>query len=150
MSYVGRGRGIPSALTSLTLITVHLSPVEEMDCVGTWKEGSARYLITRHRSPSILYHENAFRCIIYERAMRDDDEEQVDYLLSESAEATCSGMFSPHDGSTRLKLRRIDTPHSTCRFPSWATISRRQSGSGAATPALAFSGQDDDLPVQLE
>ena len=100
------------------------STVEEMECLGMWKEGSARYLVTRRVSPGVTRHEDAFRCFIYERA-KPQEQALLDYHLAESAEATCSGLFSTSDGSTRLSLRRVVTTYNKCRFPIWATSHRR-------------------------
>ena len=89
-----------------------------------WKEGSARYLVTRRVSPGVVRHEDAFRCFIYERA-KPQEQPMLDYHLAESAEATCSGLFSTSDGSTRLSLRRDAEVRPRCRFPTWATAHRR-------------------------
>lgn len=98
--------------------------VEEMECLGMWKEGSARYLVTRRVTPSVTLPEDAFRCFIYERA-KPQEQGWLDYRLAESAEATCSGLFSTSDGSTRLSLQRRAPAYSRCSFPGWATSHRR-------------------------
>ena len=89
-----------------------------------WKEGSARYLVTRRVSAGIARHEDAFRCFIYERA-KPQEQPMLDYHLAESAEATCSGLFSTSDGSTRLSLRRVAAAVRRCQFPDWTTSHRR-------------------------
>ncbi|XP_043239515.1 uncharacterized protein LOC122390532 [Amphibalanus amphitrite] len=131
--------------------------VEEMECLGMWKEGSARYLVTRRVSPNIARHEDAFRCFIYERA-KPQEQPLLDYHLAESAEATCSGLFSTSDGSTRLSLRRAPAARSRCRLPLWASGHRRWHSLDRATSyqfnrngtGLVVTGADQETHLECD
>jgi len=91
--------------------------------MGMWKEGSARYLVTRRVSAAIVSNEDRYRCFIYERA-KPREEGLLDYRLAESAEATCSGLFSTSDGYRRLQLELVGS-YNKCQFPPWTTVHRR-------------------------
>ncbi|XP_037092717.1 uncharacterized protein LOC119112602, partial [Pollicipes pollicipes] len=119
--------------------------VEEMECMGMWKEGSARYLVTRRVSSAIATSEDRYRCFIYERA-KPKEEAWLDYRLAESAEATCSGLFSTRDGTRRLKLLMVGS-YNKCQFPPWTTVHRRWHSLDRRT-TYQFNKKNTTLTVQ--
>lgn len=48
--------------------------------------------------------EDRYRCFAWERAREADS--RVDYHMALSGDATCNGVFSAHDGSTTLKIKK--------------------------------------------
>ncbi|KAK9506082.1 hypothetical protein O3M35_008080 [Rhynocoris fuscipes] len=89
--------------------------VEELECLATWKESSSHYLVGRMHHSLATTDEQRYRCFIYQKT------DSRTYQLAQSGEATCNGMLTLGDGSRTLKLRRLDAPHTKCKFPSWVT-----------------------------
>jgi hypothetical protein len=98
--------------------------VEELQCLATWKEGSSRYLVGKIHHNHATSNEDRYRCFVYEKSTvpgvsgtgelngeglyhtleaRDDD---VDYRVAQSGDATCNGLFSPMEGSRTMTLRK--------------------------------------------
>ncbi|XP_063611783.1 uncharacterized protein LOC134785377 [Penaeus indicus] len=96
------------------------SSVQEVECIGHWKEGSTRYFVGRLEGRRA--DEDRYRCFAWERAR--EVEGRVDYHMALSGDATCNGVFSAHDGSTTLKIKKAGS-YSGCEFPSWVTSHRR-------------------------
>lgn len=44
-----------------------MSAVEELQCLATWKEGSARYLVGKVHHSHATSNEDRFRCFVYEQ-----------------------------------------------------------------------------------
>ncbi|KAJ8668565.1 hypothetical protein QAD02_010228 [Eretmocerus hayati] len=125
------------------------SAVEELECLGTWKEGSNRYLVGRlHSQSHSLSNEDRYRCFVYERggsssamglnraaaaalgiatappldpdmAVRPEGSPDV-YRVAQSGDATCNGLFSPLEGSRTMTLTKASSP-GKCWFPTWLT-----------------------------
>ncbi|XP_033607260.1 uncharacterized protein LOC111864295 [Cryptotermes secundus] len=117
------------------------STVEELQCLATWKEGSSRYLVGKIHHNHATSNEDRYRCFVYEKSTlpgvsgtgelngeglyhtletKDDD---VDYRVAQSGDATCNGLFSPMEGSRTMTLRKAASP-SKCKFPLWLTASQ--------------------------
>lgn len=91
--------------------------MEELECLGEWKEGSVRYLVGKlqHLSaPVLATDEDKFRCFVFEK-LKDDSS----YQIAQSGDATCDGIFSPTEGSRTMKLSRSEPVGASCAFPSW-------------------------------
>lgn len=65
--------------------------------------------------------------------------------LAESAEATCSGLFSTSDGTRRLELR-ADGSYTKCQFPPWTTVHRHWHSLDRAT-SYQFNRKNTSLTV---
>lgn len=88
--------------------------VEEVECIAGWKEGSYRFLVGRvHHSNGIpMSTEDRFKCFIYERTTSQrqlkgsSTSGDVEYRVAQSGDATCSGLFSPLEGSRTMILKK--------------------------------------------
>lgn len=128
-----------------------------MECIAGWKEGSYRFLVGRvHHSNGIpMSTEDRFKCFIYERTTSQRQIKgsgtsgDVEYRVAQSGDATCSGLFSPLEGSRTMILKKgkglliidwwhigfertpsviwyvlslfADTFETKCSFPLWLT-----------------------------
>ncbi|XKL68948.1 hypothetical protein PGB90_006717 [Kerria lacca] len=105
------------------------SALEEIQCLAVWKEGSYRYLVGKVSNYHITSGEDHYRCFVFEKSTSlsaisvDSDstvDPEVEYRIAQSGDATCTGLFSPTEGSRTMILKR--TPHNyKCRFPTWMT-----------------------------
>ncbi|XP_050434639.1 uncharacterized protein LOC126841905 isoform X2 [Adelges cooleyi] len=105
------------------------STLEEVECIAGWKEGSYRFLVGRvHHSNGIpMSTEDRFRCFIYERTTTQRQLKgpgEIEYKVAQSGDATCSGLFSPLEGSRTMILKK-ETWEPKCSFPSWLTGNQR-------------------------
>ncbi|XP_066961603.1 uncharacterized protein [Macrobrachium rosenbergii] len=91
---------------------------EELECLGSWKEGSNHYLVGKIGHKHANNDEDRYRCFIYERPHRKEDTHT--WNLAQSADATCQGLISALEGSKTMKLSRVTHPRG-CKFPSWLT-----------------------------
>ncbi|XP_023227415.1 uncharacterized protein LOC111627947 [Centruroides sculpturatus] len=98
-------------------VLVSESKTEELRCLATWKEGS-KFLVGRLVHKHAHSDEEEFRCFVYEK-VEDEDK----YLISQSGDATCDGMFSATEGSRTMKLTKVNYSHDRCQFPSWMVCS---------------------------
>lgn len=88
--------------------------VEEVECIAGWKEGSYRFLVGRvHHSNGIpMSTEDRFKCFIYERTTSQRQIKgsgtsgDIEYRVAQSGDATCSGLFSPLEGSRTMILKK--------------------------------------------
>ncbi|CAH1973989.1 unnamed protein product [Acanthoscelides obtectus] len=80
------------------------SAVEELECLAVWKEGSSRYLVGKLHHNHATSNEDRFRCFVYEKAAEGEDD--VDYRVAQSGDATCNGLFSATEGSRTMTLKR--------------------------------------------
>ncbi|KAL1139757.1 hypothetical protein AAG570_006734 [Ranatra chinensis] len=88
--------------------------VEELECLATWRDSSINYLVGRLHHKMATTDEEMYRCFVYEK-------HDQRYLVAQSGEATCSGMTSALEGSRVIRLTRVETQHTRCKFPSWVT-----------------------------
>ncbi|XP_050546944.1 uncharacterized protein LOC126908689 [Daktulosphaira vitifoliae] len=105
------------------------STLEEVECIAGWKEGSYRFLVGRvHHSNGIpMSTEDRFRCFIYERTTTQRQVKggsDIEYRVAQSGDATCSGLFSPLEGSRTMILKK-ETMETKCSFPLWLTGNQR-------------------------
>ncbi|XP_067127993.1 uncharacterized protein [Centruroides vittatus] len=94
------------------------SRVEELVCLAWWKEGSTRYVVGKLQHKEAKTDDDKFRCFVYEK-VKDHG-----YLLSQSGDATCDGLFTASEGSRTMRLTRTNHPHARCQFPEWVTSGR--------------------------
>ncbi|XP_014254350.1 uncharacterized protein LOC106669393 isoform X2 [Cimex lectularius] len=87
--------------------------VEELECLGMWKESSNHYLVGRLNHKMATTDEERYRCFVYRKL------ENHGYEFSQSGEATCAGMVSASDGGSRMVKLRRETGHTRCKFPTW-------------------------------
>ncbi|KFM77197.1 hypothetical protein X975_20659, partial [Stegodyphus mimosarum] len=99
------------------------SRTEELVCLATWKEGSTRYLVGKLEHRVAKADEDKFRCFVYEQT-----EDGNGYLVAQSGDATCDGLFTPLEGSRTMRLMKANHPHSRCHYPSWFTEFRHWRG----------------------
>lgn len=94
------------------------SRVEELVCLATWKEGSTRYLVGKLEHRVAKADEDKFRCFVYEKI---DDDENVEYQVAQSGDATCDGLFTAYEGSRTMRFTKTKHPVSSCSYPPWFT-----------------------------
>ncbi|XP_054718875.1 uncharacterized protein LOC129228234 [Uloborus diversus] len=92
------------------------SRVEELVCLATWKEGSTRYLVGKLEHRVAKADEDKFRCFVYEQT-----EDNLGYMVAQSGDATCDGLFTAYEGSRTMKLTKANHPHAKCHYPDWFT-----------------------------
>ncbi|KAE9539704.1 hypothetical protein AGLY_004956 [Aphis glycines] len=108
------------------------SALEEVECIAGWKEGSYRFLVGRvHHSNGIpMSTEDRFKCFIYERTTSQRQLKgssasgDVEYRVAQSGDATCSGLFSPLEGSRTMILKK-EIFETKCSFPLWLTENQK-------------------------
>lgn len=93
--------------------------VEQLECIGEWKEGSVRYLVGKLQHIAAKTDEDKYRCFVFEK-MKDDS----GYQIAQSGDATCDGIFSPTEGSRTMKLTKTEPVTPTCFFPPWLSAQR--------------------------
>lgn len=88
--------------------------MEEIQCLAVWKEGSYRYLVGKVSNYHIASNEDHYRCFVFEKSTSssitlDSDsppDPEVEYRVAQSGDATCTGLFSPAEGSRTMILKR--------------------------------------------
>lgn len=108
---------------------------EDVECVAVWREGSARYLITRRVHIPLTYPQRAFRCFMLQRAA-PDEQSWLDFRLAAADEASCRGLLAVGDGARQLQLVSAP-PYGSCQLPYWLAERRQwRSLDGAVTYRL--------------
>lgn len=99
---------------------------EKLECQASWRDGSRHFMVGKLDHPHAANDEDKFRCFVYE--YKDVLRPSEGIYLAQSGDATCNGLFSPHEGSRTLKLKKAPSKIG-CTFPrwmqkekSWATI----------------------------
>ncbi|XP_066966017.1 uncharacterized protein [Macrobrachium rosenbergii] len=92
------------------------STIEEFMCLAAWKEGSNRYLVGKTDHQRATSDEDRYRCFVYDSW---NNRSHSGFMVAQSGDATCNGLFSIISGSRTLILTKVDTSGSKCRFPSW-------------------------------
>lgn len=92
------------------------STVEELFCLATWREGSMRYLVGKLEHNMATSDEDKYRCFVYDR-FKDGS----GYMVAQSGDATCNGLFSAAEGSKTMRLLKATSPMPRCHFPPWLT-----------------------------
>ncbi|XP_037803398.1 uncharacterized protein LOC119597683 isoform X3 [Penaeus monodon] len=95
---------------------------EELVCLGSWKDGSNHYLVGKVNHIHANSDEDRYRCFIYEHPHRQGD--TATWNLAQSADATCQGLISAHEGSKTMKLTKVTHSGKKCKFPAWLTAHR--------------------------
>lgn len=95
---------------------------EQLVCLASWKEGSNHYLVGKIDHLHAKNDEDRYRCFIFEKPRHADD--QATWNLAQSADATCQGLISAHEGSKTMKLTKVSHGGKKCKFPSWLTTNR--------------------------
>ncbi|CAL4069804.1 unnamed protein product, partial [Meganyctiphanes norvegica] len=95
---------------------------EQLVCLASWKEGSNHYLVGKIDHLHAKTDEDRYRCFIYEKPHHADD--QATWNVAQSADATCQGLISAHEGSKTMKLTKVSHGGKKCKFPSWLTDHR--------------------------
>lgn len=98
------------------------SRIEELSCLGEWKEGSLRYLVGRMTHPAAKSDEDIFRCFVLESNKKSNSSDS--YFLAQSGDATCDGLSSAIEGSRTMKLTKTPSITPSCTFPKWLTSPR--------------------------
>ncbi|KAJ1527276.1 hypothetical protein ONE63_008797 [Megalurothrips usitatus] len=109
-----------------------------MQCLATWKEGSARYLVGKVQHSHATSNEDRFRCFVYEQVsghsgnslnaglagmglglglpglgagtpgMRAAHDAGVIFRVAQSGDATCNGLSSDMEGSRTMTLYKAE------------------------------------------
>ena len=77
---------------------------EKLECQAGWKDGSRHYMVGKLEHPHATTDEDKFRCFVYE--YKEPLRPSEGLFLAQSGDATCNGLFSPHEGSRTLKLSK--------------------------------------------
>ncbi|KAK8733216.1 hypothetical protein OTU49_006530 [Cherax quadricarinatus] len=96
--------------------------VEELVCLASWKEGSNHYLVGKVNHIHANSDEDRYRCFIYEHPHHQGNTQT--WNLAQSADATCQGLISAHEGSKTMKLTKVTHNGRKCKFPGWLTAHR--------------------------
>ena len=91
--------------------------VEELSCLGEWKEGSVRYLVGRLDHRSAKTDEDKFRCFVFEKSRTVPG----GVAIAQSVDATCEGLSSSIEGSRTMRLEPSDAVQASCTFPRFLT-----------------------------
>lgn len=77
--------------------------VEELTCLGVWKDGSMNYGLGRLRLfGRTSTNEEAYRCFIFEKTKTGHN----GYNVAISGDATCTGVSSATEGARALVLTK--------------------------------------------
>jgi hypothetical protein len=82
------------------------STAERLQCIAAWKEGSKKYLVAElSRGEHFVHSDEArFKCFVYERVGSSkgggggDERGGGAVRMAQSESATCSGLWSAHEG----------------------------------------------------
>ena len=74
------------------------SPVEEMSCLATWKEGSSRYLVSMLNHSHVYTDEARYRCFVFQRQHSKNPNDPVTYKMAQSLFASCLGLWNVNEG----------------------------------------------------
>ena len=77
---------------------------EKLECQAGWKDGSRHYMVGKLEHPHATTDEDKFRCFVYE--YKEPLRPSEGLFLAQSGDATCNGLFSPHEGSRTLQLSK--------------------------------------------
>lgn len=91
--------------------------MEELSCVGEWKEGSVRYLVGKLEHRSAKTDEDKFRCFVFEKSRTIPG----GLTIAQSGDSTCDGLSSSIEGSRTMKLEPSDAVLASCTFPKFLT-----------------------------
>ncbi|OXA40499.1 uncharacterized protein LOC110860504 [Folsomia candida] len=93
------------------------STVEELTCLGVWKDGSMNYGLGRLRLfGRTSTNEEAYRCFIFEKTKTGHN----GYNVAISGDATCTGVSSATEGARALVLTKVvEKELVKCTFPPW-------------------------------
>jgi len=94
------------------------SATEELQCLGTWSEGSKHYLVAEMNRDHVYSDESKYRCFVYEKSGKGDNKT---VKMAQSLSATCSGLWSPLEGYRTFDMNRVDGPRTRCDLPYWMT-----------------------------
>lgn len=105
--------------------TIFMSTVEEIQCLAVWKEGSYRYLVGKVSNHHIAVGEDHYRCFVFEKSgslpslsLESDatSDPDIEYRIAQSGDATCTGLFSPAEGSRTMILKRSKLKGNVARY----------------------------------
>ncbi|CAL4099935.1 unnamed protein product, partial [Meganyctiphanes norvegica] len=74
---------------------------EQLECLASWKEGSNHYLVGKIDDLHAKTEEDRYCCFIYKKPHHADD--QATWNVAQSADITCQGLISAHEGSKTMK-----------------------------------------------
>ncbi|XP_047738253.1 uncharacterized protein LOC125178484 [Hyalella azteca] len=86
------------------------SMVEELTCLGVWKEGSNHYLVGISDHRRVNSDADKYRCYAYAGSGNG-------FKMAKSGDASCHGLFSLTGGASTLRLNKVETRGSRCHFP---------------------------------
>ena len=89
-------------------------PAEEMACLGTWKEGSSRYLVSMLNHSHVYTDEARYRCFVFQRQHSNEPGSSVTYKMAQSLFASCLGLWNVNEGHKTFTMTK-------CK-PLWTTI----------------------------
>ncbi len=84
--------------------------MEELQCIGSWKDSSYLYLVGKlnyQLSAGSISNEDRYRCFIYEMVKG-----HTIVKIAVSGDATCSGVTSPTEGARTLTFTKGKCMHS--------------------------------------
>ena len=76
---------------------------QKLECQASWRDGSRHFMVGKLDYPHATNDEDKFRCFVYE--YKDPLTPSKGLFLAQSGDATCNGLFSPHEGSRTLNLK---------------------------------------------
>ncbi|TRY74844.1 hypothetical protein TCAL_11427 [Tigriopus californicus] len=117
------------------------SSVEELRCLGSWKEGSTFYFLglMNHSRVNTDDWEGRFRCFAYQKIYDG-------FLLSQSGEALCN-LYSAKEGDRTMTLKRVYNHEETCSLPRWLLEDHHQFQNLNQTMTYHFNQPGTSLTV---
>lgn len=91
------------SIKSKSFFCVFCFIVEELECLGSWRETSQNYFVGKIHSKFTSSYEDSFRCFVYEQIFGSDGV-LSGYKVAQSGDATCSGLTSASDGERTMRL----------------------------------------------
>ncbi|XP_020280717.1 uncharacterized protein LOC109853237 [Pseudomyrmex gracilis] len=95
------------------------SNTEELQCLAVWNDGRNKYLVGTLKGRSAVGNGKTYRCFLYEE--KPHRQGKINYLLAQSGDPTCTGLTTVFEGSSTIKLMKVDKEHSRCKYPAWVT-----------------------------
>jgi len=90
---------------------------EEMACLGTWKEGSSRYLVSMLNHSHVYTDEARYRCFVFQRQHSNEPGSSVTYKMAQSLFASCLGLWNVNEGHKTFTMTKLDSDKEKCTFP---------------------------------
>lgn len=73
--------------------------VEELTCLASWRDGSMKYMVGKLEHKMTSTDEDRYRCFVW-----NNSQDNRNYNVAQSGDATCNGLPSATEGSRTMRL----------------------------------------------